>query len=122
MEENKIESIDFIPEKKEGTEKVKKTFKAKCFKCKEKEKMTDDKGIEFELPFKYVEVPKKRDLMKECKEYVKESKEKYKNERVIKRALYHYCPNCGSNINICCKDYVDFYSNKKSNKNKENSK
>lgn len=115
METNKIESIDFVPEKK-----VKGKFKAKCFHCKEKEKMTTEKGVEFELPFRYVEVPNKRDLMKECKEYIKESKEKYGNERVIKRALINYCPNCGYTINICCKDYVDFYKpTKKENKEKK---
>lgn len=114
MNKNKIESIDFIPEQNEN-----KVFKAKCFKCKDKEKMTDDKGIEFELPFKYIDIPKKRELIKECKNYVKESKEKYNNERTIKRALYNYCPNCGSTVNICCKDYVDFYSSKKSNKKQE---
>ena len=62
MEETKI---DFVPEKEE---KKKVKFQAKCFHCKEKEKMTTEKGVEFELPFRYVEVPNKRDLMKECKE------------------------------------------------------
>ncbi|MFR3182159.1 MAG: hypothetical protein ACLTPN_00835 [Clostridia bacterium] len=106
--ENKIESVDFVE-----TKNTKKKFQAKCFKCKEKEKMTTDKGVEFELPFKYVDVPKNKDLMKECKQYVKESKEKYGNDNVIKRALLNYCPNCGNTINLSCKDYVDFYAPKK---------
>lgn len=108
MEENKVESVDFVP-----TKKTKKVFQAKCFHCKEKEKMTTDRGVEFELPFKYVDVPKNKNLMKECKEYVKESEKKYKNGRVIKRALINYCPNCGNTINVCCEDYVDFYKTNK---------
>lgn len=117
MKESKVESIDFIPTKEEG-----KVFKAKCFKCKEKEKMKTDNDIEFELPFKYINIPKDKNLIKECKNFIKESKEKYNDEKVIKRALYNYCPNCGHTVNVCCKDYVDFYSTKKKeNKNeKEN--
>lgn len=107
------EKIDLVTNEKP------KKFKAKCFHCKNKEKVTLDNGVQYDLPFAYVEVKKDRKLMNECKEYVEESRNKYKNERVIKRALINYCPNCGHTINVCCKDYVDFYS-KKEKKEKEN--
>ena len=113
MEETKI---DFVPEKEE---KKKDKFQAKCFHCKEKEHMTTDNGIEFDLPFAYVELKKDKELLKECKNYAKESKEKYGNENVIKRRLLNGCPKCGHNIDICCKDYVDFYSAKKETKNEK---
>lgn len=100
---------------KDDTKKTKKVFETKCYHCKEKEKLTTDDGLSFDLPFAYVEVKKNKDLLKECKAYVKESEEKYKNAKVIKRALINGCPNCGHTINVCCKDYVDFYS---VNKNK----
>lgn len=107
MEETKV---DFIPEKEE---KKKGKFKAKCYHCKEKEHMTADNGVEFDLPFAYVELKKDKELLKECKKYTEESKEKYGNENVIKRQLINGCPNCHHNINIQCKEYVDFYSTKK---------
>lgn len=114
----KVSEIDFVE-----TNSTKKKFQAKCFHCKEKEKVTDDKGISFNLPFKYIDVPKKRDLLKECKQYAKESKEKYGNERVMKISLRNYCPNCGHTVNLCCKDYVDFYATpKKTKKTEENAK
>lgn len=100
---------------KDNKKKTKKVFETKCYHCKEKEKLTTDDGLSFDLPFAYVEVKKNKDLLKECKAYVKESEEKYKNAKVIKRALINGCPNCGHTINVCCKDYVDFYS---VNKNK----
>lgn len=90
-------------------------FKARCFSCKEKEKITNDKGVTFELPFAYVEIDKDEELIKEFSQYAKESEEKYKNGRVIKRALLNYCPKCNKTINVCCKDYVDFYSNNDKN-------
>ena len=113
MEETKI---DFVPEKEE---KKKGKFQAKCFHCKEKERMTTDNGMEFDLPFAYVELKKDKELLKECKNYAKESKEKYGNENVIKRRLLNGCPKCGHNIDICCKDYADFYSTKKETKNEK---
>ena len=113
MEETKI---DFVPEKEE---KKKGKFQAKCFHCKEKEHMKTDNGMEFDLPFAYVEIKKDKELLKECKNYAKESKEKYGNENVIKRRLLNVCPKCGHNIDICCKDYADFYSTKKETKNEK---
>lgn len=107
MEETKM---DFVPEKQE---KKKTKFQAKCYHCKQKERFITDNGMEIDLPFAYVELKKDKDLLKECKNYVKESKEKYGNENAIKRRLLNGCPKCGHNIDICCKDYADFYSTKK---------
>lgn len=106
MEETKT---DFIPNEKSNK------FQAKCFHCKDKEILTMDNGMEIKLPYKLVEIKKDKDLLKECKNYAKESKEKYGNENVIKRRLLNGCPKCGHNIDICCKDYANFYS---ANKNK----
>lgn len=114
MGETKIENVEFVHSKN-----ARKTFKAKCFHCKEKEKVTTDNGIEVDLPYAYVNIPKYKDMMKQFKSYVKESKEKYGNERVIKRTLLDYCPKCGHTINVCCKDYVDFYTPKKKETKKE---
>lgn len=108
------EKIDFVPTKSKG-----KTFQAKCFYCKEKEKVTTDNGISIDLPYAYIDIPKDKDMMKQFKSYLKESKEKYQNERVVKRALLDYCPKCGHTINVCCKDYVDFYTPKKKDTKKE---
>ena len=58
-------------------------------------------------------IPKDKELLKECKHYAEESKEKYGDDRVIKRALINSCPKCGRTITVCCKDYVDFYTPKK---------
>ena len=64
---------------KDNTKKTKKVFETKCYHCKEKEKLTTDDGLSFDLPFAYVEVKKNKDLLKECKAYVKE-KELYIKE------------------------------------------
>lgn len=98
---------------------TKKVFQAKCYKCKDKEKVVNDKGMEFDLPYAYVEVPKDKDLLKECKKYAKESEEKYNNGRVIKRALLQQCPKCGNTLVVCCKDYADFYTPVKKEVKKE---
>lgn len=98
--------------------KSKKMFIAKCLNCKDKEVMTLDNGMNYTLPYAFVEIPKDKDMLKEFKEYAEESKEKYGDERVIKRSLINGCPKCGKTITICCKDYVDFYSPKKEEKNK----
>lgn len=100
---------------KESKKKGKK-FIARCTHCKEKEVMTLDNGMKYTLPYSFVELPKDKELLKEFKEYVKESKEKYGDERAIKRALINSCPKCGKTITVCCKDYVDFYSQKKEEK------
>lgn len=94
-------------------------FKTKCYHCKEKEKFETEQGITYDLPYAYVDIPKDKDLYKECKAYAKESLEKYKDSRVIKRMLHNGCPKCGSHITICCSDYVDFYAPKKKETNKE---
>ena len=72
---------------KDNTKKTKKVFETKCYHCKEKEKLTTDDGLSFDLPFAYVEVKKNKDLLKECKAYVKESEEKYKNAKKILRII-----------------------------------
>lgn len=90
-------------------------FKTKCYHCKDKEKLETENGMSFDLPYAYVDVEKNKDLYKECKNYAKESEEKYKDARVIKRNIKNGCPKCGRDITVCCKDYVDFYS---VNKNK----
>lgn len=107
--------IDFVEEKTNNKSK----FKAKCFHCKEKDTLTTDNGMPFELPYASVEIKKDKDLLKECKEYAKESQEKYKNARIIKKAILNGCPKCGRTINICCKDYADFYTQKKKENKKE---
>lgn len=77
---------------------TKKIFKAHCYHC------IDEKKIPLE-----VEVPKDKERMKEFKNYIKKSEEKYGNPEVIKRMELHGCPSCGRNIIINCKQYVDFY-------------
>ena len=44
------------------------------------------------------------------------------NKRVIKRRLINGCPDCGRTIDICCADYVEFYSPKKKENKKEGEK
>lgn len=102
--------------KNEKNKKSNSEFKAHCFHCKEKEQITLESGMNYELPYAYVGVPKDKQMLKEFKEYAKESEIKYKDARVIKRALLNYCPKCGHTVNVCCKDYIDFYSPKKENK------
>lgn len=115
MEETKV---DFVPK-----DEVKNTdkFYAKCFHCKEKDKLTLDNGMNINLPYKLVEIKKDKEMLKEFKGYVSESQRKYGNERVIKRRLINGCPECGKTIDICCADYVEFYSPKKK-ENKEGEK
>lgn len=108
MEETKIDFVEADAEKKK-----KGKFKAKCYHCKQKEEMKMDDGRKIKLPFAYIELKKDATMMKEFKNYVKESEEKYKNPSVIKRGIFKGCPNCGHTIIVCCKDYVDFYSTKK---------
>lgn len=111
MEEDKVEI--------KGTEYDKKMFYAHCFKCKDKDTIKKNNGAFAVLPFKSIEVPKDKELLKECKEYVKESEKIYHNPNVIKKQLYKYCPHCGNTVIISCKDYVDFYSPKTKKKDKE---
>ena len=113
MEETKM---DFVPEKQE---KKKTKFQAKCFHCKEKEVLTTDNGMKIDLPYALVEIKKDKEMLKEFKEYAKESKMKYGNERVIKRRLINGCPKCGNTIDICCSDYVECYTPKKKEDKKE---
>lgn len=113
MEESKV---DFVPEKK--TRKSEK-FHAKCFHCKDKEILTLDNGMKIDLPYRLVEIKKDKEMIKEFKNYAEESEEKYKNKRVIKRRLINGCPECGRTIDVCCADYVEFYSPKKKENKKE---
>lgn len=115
MEETKV---DFVSEKET---KNNEKFHAKCFYCKEKDKLTLDNGMNINLPYKLVEIKKDKEMLKEFKGYVAESQRKYGNERVIKRRLINGCPECGKTIDICCADYVEFYSPKKK-ENKEGEK
>lgn len=107
MQETKV---DFVPEKET---KINGKFHTKCFHCKDKETLTLDNGMKVDLPYKLVEIKKDKEMLKEFKEYAKESKMKYGNERVIKRRLINGCPKCGNTIDICCADYVICYSPKK---------
>lgn len=113
--DEKIKEVASSLEKKEN-KKIKKVFKAKCFHCKDTEIVTLDNGMEYKMPYAEIDIPKDKEMLKEFKEYAKESEEKYKSPRVIKRGLFNYCPKCGHTINVCCKDYVDFYTPKKENK------
>lgn len=112
-----------MPEDKVETEikknKTQNKFQAKCFKCKNKGKATAKNGMTYNLPFAYVPIKKDKELLKECKAYVKESLEKYGKDNVIKRKIIHGCPICHNDIVINCKDYVEFYKpkTKKQNKN-----
>ena len=115
MEETKV---DFVPEKET---KSNEKFHAKCFHCKEKDILTLDNGMNINLPYKLVEIKKDKEMLKEFKGYVAESQRKYGNERAIKRRLINGCPECGKNIDVCCADYVEFYSPKKK-ENKEGEK
>ncbi len=116
MEEAKV---NFVPEKETKTNGK---FHTKCFHCKGKEKLTLDNGMQIDLPYKLVEIKKDKDMLKEFKGYVEESKIKYGNERTIKRRLINGCPECGHTIDICCSDYVEFYSPKKKENKSEGEK
>ena len=74
MEETKV---DFVPEKET---KHSGKFQAKCFHCKEKEVLTTDNGMKIDLPYALVEIKKDKEMLKEFKEYAKESKMKYGKE------------------------------------------
>ena len=125
MEEINKEATEIVDEKikevakdlqKQDTKKVKKIFKAKCFHCKNTETVILDNGMTYKMPYAEIDIPKDKELLKEFKVYAKESEEKYKNPRAIKRELINYCPKCGHSVTVCCKDYVDFYSPKKDEK------
>lgn len=100
--------VDFVEEKP-----TKKKYQAKCYHCKEKEQVQTEHGTPITLGFKYIDIPKDKELLQECKDLLKDSDGKYYNTNIVKRALYHGCPNCGHTIYINCKDYVDFYAPKK---------
>lgn len=110
--------INFVEDKKENTK-----YQAKCFHCKDKEEIKTEHGTPIKLGFKFVEIGKDKELLKECKDMLKKAEGKYYNTSVVKRALINGCPNCGRTIVISCKDYVDTYTTpKKETKQKEDSK
>ena len=114
MEEIKNEIKVDIKDKNED-----KYFKAKCFKCKDKDILTLDNGRTIPLDYKSIEIKKDKDLLKECKNLIKENQEKYKKTNTIKRALINACPYCKNTIILDCKGYVDFYTPKKKEEKNE---
>lgn len=80
----------------------KKNFKVHCSHCK------DQEGKIFEFDF-----IKDKEILKEFKEYIKDAEKKYNNPNVVAREYYNACPQCGKNIRVRCKDYIDFYTPKK---------
>lgn len=111
--------VDFVEEKP-----TRKKYRAKCYHCKDTEHMKDEHNPTFDidLHFKYIDIPKDKELLKECKDLIKNAEGKYYNTNVVKRALYHGCPYCGHTIFVNCKDYVDFYTPKKVLKSKDDKK
>lgn len=81
--------------------------------------MQTEHGIPITLEFKYVNIPKDKELLQECKDLLKNAEGKYYNTSVVKRALYHGCSDCNHTIYINCKDYVNFYAPKKEVKKKK---
>ena len=114
MEETKNNEIKTEVKKAKNTK-----YQTKCFKCKDKDKLTLDNGTTIPLNYKLVEVSKDKELIKECKNLVKEGQEKYKKDYVMKRSLINGCPYCKNTINIDCKEYVDFYTPKKKEEKNE---
>lgn len=87
-------------------------FEAHCTHCKEKTILTLDDGRKVYLPYNLVQIPEDETLKKEFEELLKDNEGKYKNNRSIKRRIIHGCPVCGKDIDICCQDYLDFYTKK----------
>lgn len=100
-------------EKQKEEKKENKIFKTPCYKCKGKDW---DLKTKTELPYRMVQLKKDKKLLKEFKEWIKESEKIYHNPKTIKRKLINACPNCGGDLIVCCKDYVDFYEEPKENK------
>ena len=102
MEENLTLTTTQNNDKEKETKVKKELFKVLCPKCR------DEEGKPVLVPIK-----KDKDMLKEFKTYREESEKKYKSPYVVKRAIIHGCPHCGSTLTVNCGAYVDFYTPKK---------
>ena len=68
---------------------------------------------------KLIKIPKDDNLINICKEYVKESHDKYKWDYAISKKQINGCTECGKDIIINCKSYIDFYNPEKAKKAEE---